>query len=193
MTFDSIIGAIISSANEAAKQFSDAMRKEYERGVADGKRQAADELRARVVGVLDLGSVSSPVISPPSTNLALTSNSPNIRARRGSVEPAVMGAIADSIKGKKPAEIAAETGVPENSVRGMLNKLRKENRVFKSGDVWRPLAPILQPDGSFVQVTPEGKLVSIPAGSAGNGNPGASGAGEIQSVTSPARETGGGT
>jgi hypothetical protein len=173
MTFDSIIGAIISSANEAAKQFSDAMRGEYERGVADGKRQAADELRARVVGVLDLDPILSPTEILAPAKLPLASSSPQShRARRGSVEPAVMGSIANSIKGKKAGEIAAETGVPENSVRGMLNKLRKENRVFKSGEVWRPMAPVRQSDGSFVQVTPEGKLVSTPAGSAGNGNPG---------------------
>lgn len=180
MTFNSIIGAIITSANEAGKQFADAMRREYERGVADGKRQAADELRARVVSVLNVETISSPKARPQSEkNIPAASMLAPVthRARRGSVEPNVMGAIAELIRGKKAAEIAAETGVPENSVRGMLNKLRKENRVFKVGEVWRPTAPIREPNGSSVQVTPDGRLVSTPAHSAGNGNPGATNAG----------------
>ena len=180
MTFNSIIGAIINSANEAAKQFSDAMRKEYERGLADGKRQAADELRAKVVGVLDLDPILSATESPALAKPTLLSASAQShRARRGSVEPVVMGAIANSIKGKKPAEIAIETGVPENSVRGKLNKLRKDGRVFKSGEVWRTTGPIRQPDGSLVRVTPEGTIVPIPVSVAGNGNPGAGSAGEF--------------
>jgi hypothetical protein len=185
MAFDTIIGTIIASANEAAKQFAEAMRKEYERGVADGKRQAADELRARVVSVLGVEAVSSIGVQPAPAKLEVTTNPPAVvhRAPRGSVEPAVMGAIAESIKGKKAAEIAAETGVPENSVRGMLNKLRKENRVFKVGEVWRPTGPIREPDGSFVRVTPEGHIVSVPASLAKNGNPGAPAPGPINETT----------
>ena len=72
---------------------------------------------------------------------------------------------------RPPAEIAAETGVPENSVRGTLNRLRKDNRVFKVGDVWRPAGPIRQPDGSTVEVTPDGHIVSVPAHLAGNNTP----------------------
>lgn len=195
MAFDTIIGTIIASANEAAKQFADAMRKEYERGVADGKRQAADELRARVVSVLGVEAVSSIGVQPAAAKIELTTNPPAAivhRAPRGSVEPAVMGAIAKSIKGKKAAEIAAETSVPENSVRGMLNKLRKENRVFKVGEVWRPTAPIFEFDGSSVQVTPDGHIVSTPP-NGGNGNPGATNAGADNPRITPSGEKGGGT
>ncbi len=164
MNVDSIIGAIISSVNEASKQFGDALRREYERGFADGQRQAAEELRARIVSA-----IGNDVV--PSTSARLTSaekettmpKAPPIahRAPRGSVEPAVMGAIAGSVKGKKIAEVAVETGVAENSVRGMLNKLRKDNRVIKDGERWYPAA----------------LFQTFTSGSSGSGNPGATNAG----------------
>ena len=185
MDFDSILGAIVKSTHLAAQVFADAMKKEYERGVADGRREAAAELRTKLSNVLD-----APVSAKEGENATqnrvvsavgrATGRAVVVgvgRAARGSVAPKVMGALADSIKGKKPAEIAAETGVPENSVRGMLNKLRKENRVFKAGDVWRPVGPQKQPDGSTLEVKPEGHLVSVPAHLVRNGNPGAGSAG----------------
>jgi hypothetical protein len=181
MDFDSILGAIANSAQAASKLIAEAMRKEYDRGFADGRQKAAEELRARVASALE-GS-DTVKIAGVVTGQVARAPVEAIRAPRGSVEPKVFGSLRDSIKGKKPAEIAAETGVPENSVRGMLNKLRKENRVFKVGNVWRPTAPIPQPDGSTVRVTPDGLLISTPANLVGKGNPGAGAPGPINKPT----------
>jgi hypothetical protein len=133
MDFDSIFGSVASVLKGMADQFNDALRKEYERGLEEGRRQASEEMRARITNAI--GGPLTVVIKTPVSATAIEMASQS-RSPRGSVEPKVLGALSNSPKGKKPSEIAAETGVPENSVRGMLNKLRKDERVAKHGEVW---------------------------------------------------------
>jgi hypothetical protein len=169
-SFETLMSTLIGTANAAARDFDLAKKREYLRGYSDGEaatRKELDALRQQLRAILGeaprrveeyRAERDDPALGPPA------------RAPRGSVEPKVFGAIKDSVKGKKSSEIAGETGVPENSVRGTLNKLRKEGRVFRQGEVWRPSGPIAQKDGSTVQVTPDGMLVTTPASLTGNGS-----------------------
>jgi hypothetical protein len=132
------IASILFALGQAVHdQINDALEKAYERGLADGRRMAAEELSARVVSVLNI-SAEATVIRKETTVLAARSDKTTARSPRGSVAPAVLDALRDTIKGKKPAEIAAEKGIPENSVRGILNKLRHEGAVEKRGELWFP-------------------------------------------------------
>ena len=71
------------------------MRVEYGRRFADGKRQAAEELRARVASAL--GIVSRVGTYGRRNGIKVKPYSPPVvhRAPRGSVQPAVLGAIAE--------------------------------------------------------------------------------------------------
>lgn len=114
--------------------FAIALLKAYNQGLEDGRRVAAEELSARVASVLHLapsrptflGSIESPQDQAQAGN----------RAPKGTVAPAVLDALEHAVRGKRPAEIAAEKGIPENSARGMLNRLRQIGRVEKRGDLW---------------------------------------------------------
>jgi DNA-binding IclR family transcriptional regulator len=48
----------------------------------------------------------------------------------------VISALEQTTTGLLPAEIAANTGANENSVRGALNILRKRNVTQKQGERW---------------------------------------------------------
>jgi hypothetical protein len=126
----------------------DIARELYARGFKDGQ----DSTTSRIFEALGGKEFSAkPVISEPRLAQATghaTGAAAVIgvgRAARGSVEPRVYAALDGSVKGKKAAEIAGETGIPENSVRGTLNKLRKDGTVSKTGEVWhlanRPPVP----------------------------------------------------
>jgi hypothetical protein len=179
---DSIASFFVGAVKSIAEQFDRNLRDAYERGVADGRRLAADELRSKLAVVLsDESSPPQGEIAPhghlaetPAKFTGIPAATP--RARRGSVAPAVLAALSD-IKGKKPAQIAAETGISENSVRGTLNKLRKDKLVFKAGEIWRQTGPIRDVDGTLVQVTPDGRIISVPEEPPGNGNPDAGASG----------------
>ena len=58
------------------------------------------------------------------------------RATPGSIRPAVLDALRISNVGLRPPEIAAATGIKENTVRGALNFLRQENKTHKWGGLW---------------------------------------------------------
>ena len=170
MGIESVIRALMDSVHMAAHVFAELMKKEYERGVADGKRQAVEELRARVERALQL-SDGVKVADVITAQVVRTATEPS-RAQRGSVGPKVLDALRGSVQGKKPSEIAGQTGVPENSVRGMLNKLRKEAKVVKRGEVWFLAKPsdLFGPDENE-------STVSTTSDTEENGNPGAGGAG----------------
>jgi hypothetical protein len=148
MDFKSIVNTIVASAGTAVQAFEEAMDKQYKRGFADGAEKAHQELEAlrrqlRTIlgdaeGGRESGMATAPSTpSPPFKRRFIPADTPSLmRSPRGSVEPKVLAALDQSVKGKKPAEIAGETDVPENSVRGMLNKLRKAGRVRKQGEVW---------------------------------------------------------
>jgi hypothetical protein len=133
MNLDSILNTIAGATKALSDHLAEVMRKEYERGFNDGRQKAEEEIRARITNAI--GGPLTVVIKTPVSETAIEMASRQ-RSPRGSVEPKVLGALSDTPKGKKPAEIAAETGIPENSVRGMLNKLRKDKRVMKQGESW---------------------------------------------------------
>ena len=158
------LAALATSIKEQGVKTEEMVKAAYEAGFVAGKHQADRDLRSKLFKALD---AEQPRLEVPSDRLATVSDSSedaasgapeHERAPRGSVEPKVMNALQYSVKGKKVAEIAAETGVPENSVRGKLNSLRKNGLVFKVGEVWRPAGPVVQPDGSILEVQPNGIL-----------------------------------
>jgi hypothetical protein len=103
------------------------IKQAHEAGKRTGKVEAADELRNKLVGVLTAPTEIS------------ESSEADRRAPRGSVRPAVIGAlIGYGEPGLRVNEIAIRTGVNENSVRGMLNTLREEGLAVKDGDLWKP-------------------------------------------------------
>lgn len=146
---------LVSVGSEALE---DVIRRAYERGVADGRRIASEQFKERIAGFLneEPEAPSNPIV--PSSQSGNAASQTATRAPRGSVEPVVIAALPETGKGKRPAEIAAETGLPENTVRGRLNKLRTAGRAQKTGEYWIRL--------------------SAPA-SAGNGNPGSGEPGNV--------------
>jgi hypothetical protein len=119
-------------ANSTSKPISDAILRAYERGLSDGRRFASEQFKQLIAKV----AADSP--APPSETASPNAQplEPTARAPRGSVEPAIIDALRDAPQGKTPSEIAAEKGMPENSVRGKLNKLRSEQRVHKVRGHW---------------------------------------------------------
>lgn len=125
---------LVQLAAGLGQQFNDALEKAYQKGVEDGRRIAAEELSAKVASVLQIA-------TPQKTFLGSIGDEERpaegaSRAPKGTVEPAVLDALQGAVRGKKPAEIAAEKGIPENSARGMLNKLRQAGKVEKRGELW---------------------------------------------------------
>ena len=162
MTLDSIFGTIASSLRAATEIFQQEMRKEYQRGYDAGASETRKELEAIRKQLRDILGTSSDALKqvhqtvsevrdhtrkqrPPAAIL------PPVRSARGSVEPKVISALNNSPKGKKPSEIVGETGIPEPSVRGTLNKLRKAKRVEKRGETWLLIKPnpVAAPESSF--------------------------------------------
>ena len=158
------LDSLMTAIDDFAANLKAAVRSAYDRGYRDGRNAVAAEFVSRIDKLKeflpDPGALHEPEIAPIGVLKDVDAKFLAPRAPRGSVEPKVLTALKMSIKGKKPAEIALETGVPENSVRGMLNRMRKDGRVFKVGDVWRPAGPVVQPDGSTLEVKPDGTLVS---------------------------------
>jgi hypothetical protein len=59
-----------------------------------------------------------------------------IRARAGTVKPAIKILIGNAAGGITASEIVARTGFKENSVRGTLAALRSENFAERRGELW---------------------------------------------------------
>ena len=142
------------------EQFKMLVRSAYEQGFVAGKRQTSDELHKQILSAFEAFEPRNDPQFAPRGHLADENIAASIvaaRSARGTVEPKVLTALTSSVRGKSPREVALETGVPENSVRGMLNRL-KGDKVVKIDDRWK-----LKED-------------SLPA-LAGNGNPDAANAG----------------
>lgn len=125
--------------NELLDAFNTAYRasiaiviKAYNSGKEHGKNEAAVELRRVVADAL-----KGPVEAAPKPS----ESSPEARrAQRGTVKPLILASLKNFAHGAKPAEIAAATGLNENSVRGALNSF-SNGEVVKHGDRWRLLLP----------------------------------------------------
>lgn len=155
MALQDIESFLIGLGRLANDQFNAALKQAYERGVDDGKRQAAEELSARVASVLTYPLNAAQATVPQKTRIqadAAASRSP-----RGSVEPKVIQALDGSVRGKKVAEIATEKGIPDNSVRSMLNKLRHVGTVEKRGERWL-LVRKNEPVGTPSESAPTGSV-----------------------------------
>jgi hypothetical protein len=98
-----------------------------------GKNAAAAELREKVADILKFP--PAPIGDEPAEEEAEEETEAK-RAKRGSVRPAVIEALRRVPTGLKPAEIAENTGMNENSVRGTLNILVDEGVTVKRGDRW---------------------------------------------------------
>ena len=128
-----------------ASGIRDALFDAFEAGRVVGKREAAAEMKAKLAAALDFDASSLSAMSthqsaqPESVGSSYStaeSAPPQLpRAPRGSVRPAVMKMLARTL-GASQSEIVKETGVNENSVRGILNTLRNEGLVVKKGEVW---------------------------------------------------------
>jgi hypothetical protein len=123
------VGATLKDALEKADKAG------YERGYADGIREAREELAAvkkqlfAIAGAL----ASEP---PPKPLNEIPPAPPLARAPRGSVAPAVLDVLRSSERGVSPREVADKANIPENSARGSLNKLSQEGKVEKRGQLW---------------------------------------------------------
>lgn len=110
----------------------------FEVGFAAGKATAEKEMGEKLAQVLGLPaapmarSIPRRLLIRAKTHFAGTG-----RAPRGSVRPAVIEAL-ESSPGLRPSDIAAVTGLNENSIRGMLNALAGEDPPMteKRGDLW---------------------------------------------------------
>jgi hypothetical protein len=153
MALQEITSFLIGLRKTAHDQIDAALKHAYERGVADGKRLAAEELSSRIANVLnyprdDLRAPTPRKMAEPRSES---------RSPRGSVEPRVIEALSGSVRGKKIAEISTEKDIPENSVRGMLNKLRHVGVVEKHGELWL-LVRKDEPAGTPSESAPTGSL-----------------------------------
>lgn len=159
MGFDDIASFLFTVGKTAHDQINAALESAYQRGVEDGRRMAAEEFKARISDALNIPMEPSAKSSetPPVTRQEKSAS----RAPRGSVEPAVIEALRISVRGKKPSEIAAEKGIPENSVRGMLNKLRHEGVAEKRGELWFLMPQKNEPAGTPSQDAPTGSKPDI--------------------------------
>lgn len=116
----------------------------YEAGREAGKKEAVDELRSKLSGLLD----PLPAANEPDTDEAdETSMESDGRASPGTVKPAILELIKAHPEGLTTREIAKKTGFKFNSVRGTVWWLAsKDNAIERRGQKWfalpdRPPAP----------------------------------------------------
>jgi DNA-binding transcriptional ArsR family regulator len=67
---------------------------------------------------------------------SFASESATRRATAGTVKPAILKIIQDSVEGITAADIHERTGFRPNSVRGTLSTLRTEGLIYKKKDLW---------------------------------------------------------
>ena len=140
---DTYIDLLLKPASDGMR---DAVRAAFNLGFEAGRRQAAADMKAKLAAVLESDPVvdKEPAAVPssvePSSDLAAKeredgSTPASKRARRGSVRPAVLNHLKSGLRATQN-EIVEATGANENSVRGMLNKLRSAGLVDKVGDYY---------------------------------------------------------
>ncbi len=130
----------------------DVLRQAYALGFADGKTAArktlANEVRAKIETVLaDVGAapaharrdeapeIAAPVIAiEPARSHSWSRR--DQRADHGSIRPAIFSWLQEHDRGGRPFEIAKDSGLNENTVRGTLNILRGQGVTEKRGDLW---------------------------------------------------------
>lgn len=123
---------LLATAQTAHNACFTIVQQAFEAGRTLGKNQAAEELKKKMFGILE-----------GTAETESAEEAEGKRAARGTVRPAVIKALQDSPVPLGVRDIAVVTGINENSVRGMLNKLAEENMTLKIGDRWmlRPPPP----------------------------------------------------
>lgn len=135
-----------ASANSAA--FRSALGDAYDSGYLDGYNAAKADIAKQIASAL---SIPSPGVALPSGGPMNIATSPvshtldditsDSRAERGSIRPALLQFVTDN-PGQTTKEIAASSGIKENSVRGGLNILRHQKKVIKDGEQWFLASPL---------------------------------------------------
>jgi hypothetical protein len=130
------LGSIIAGGAHAFNEtLAKVARDAHARGYEEGKRAGREELRAQLAAVLADDQVSGPTGAIAAEVSAPPKASSN-RLSKGTVAPAITSTLAKSERGLKPLEISEKAGIPRNSARGGLNKLRKDGVVEKRGALW---------------------------------------------------------
>ncbi len=136
-----------------AGQAREALKAAYDAGYAAGRRSMADQLQCRLenviaevaggkVATLQISTRPQPTVIVESANVDAAQPRKHAwsdrekRAERGSVRPVVIEWLSNSNNGGKPFDIAKDTGLNENTIRGMLNTLGKEGLAEKRGELW---------------------------------------------------------
>jgi len=136
------------------------LQEAFELGRAEGRTEAAADLRARLAGVLEsdltardetrLSKSERPdrsiIIEPPAHE----------RATPGTVKPAIEALLRSAADGLSAQQIADRAMIKYNSVRGTLYILKNEGKAERRGDRWFPtLQSHEAPDGKSVRDTSE--------------------------------------
>lgn len=123
------IQKMISDAADALRPL---IEEAFAAGKDEGRREAADEFKAKIGAIL--GEESAP--SKPSTPSVTGAPDEEARAPSGTVKPAVLRLIRESQGGITTTEITRLTGFKHNSIRGTLWGLQKEGKITKRGNRW---------------------------------------------------------
>lgn len=125
---------ILADANEALRPIIEAA---YHAGRDAGRREAANDLRAKLASVIGGDELSSTDKSTE-VHTSLTnqgdvasSSEEDGRATPGTVKPMVLKLISEARNGITTRDIVRATGFKHNSVRGTLWALRKDGLITK--------------------------------------------------------------
>lgn len=134
----------------------DAIRDMLARWYEAGRAAGAAEVRAQIAAVLSPGAPGSTILTAPlehrfgsaaaveagdtlSAHGRGVDSHPEGRAAPGSVKPVILAVVTEQ-PGLTTDAIQKRTGIKQNSVRGTLWTLSKENLVERRGSGWFPLS-----------------------------------------------------
>lgn len=139
-TLESIIAAVVADADTLRARLTEA----FEAGRAQGKREASNEVRTKLVGFFD--SMEAPDSAPVMAQTESETNhlpvqpplqtANGARATPGTVKPTIARLISTATGGLTTEDIVKQTGFKENSVRGTLHNLQNEGTINKSENRW---------------------------------------------------------
>lgn len=139
-TLESIIADAIPGADALRARLTEA----FEAGRAQGKREASNEVRTKLVGFFDnmeapdsvsvMTQVEGETHPLPAQSQLHTTN--GARATPGTVKPTIARIISAAPDGLTTEDIVKQTGFKENSVRGTLHNLRTEKTIKKRENRW---------------------------------------------------------
>jgi hypothetical protein len=135
------IDALLSKASVALRPL---LEEAYSAGMADGRRQAANEFRSKIDSALRTalaeGEPSPSLITAPrqkAPRQSATESEAETRATPGTVKPTILNLIRSSPHGLTTREIEEQTGFKHNSVRGTVWALHSRDQLIaRSGDRW---------------------------------------------------------